>query len=80
MCNWTPKNGETVTEEYNDTCPMHSTPIKKEYDFGMRDATVVVFSGCKCAVKIDNWNTAKYYTSYNEAAGSAQMTKAANRW
>ena len=78
--NWTPKNGEIVTEEYNHDCPAHGSQIRKEYDFGKRDATVVVFSGCKCACRINNWNEVTYFTDYKAAAGSAELVKAANRW
>ena len=80
MCNWKPKNGENVTEEYANTCPMHSTPIRKEYDFGKRDATVVTFSGCNCAVRINNWNEVAYFTTYQQAAGSATIAKKQNAW
>ena len=75
------QNGAKVTKEYDgDTCPIHGTEVRKDYDFGLNDATVTVFSGCKCAVCVNSWNDAYYYTSYTAAAGKATMTKQQNKW
>jgi len=74
------KNGEDVTKEYCDCCPEHGTPEKKQYDFGLRDATVITFSGCKCAVRINSWNEVAYFTSYTNASGSATLVKIQNKW
>ena len=74
------KNQEDVTHDYDCKCPQHSTPIRKEYTFGGRgDSTVVTFTGCTCTVKINGWNEATYYTSYQQAAGSATLDKRHNR-
>lgn len=80
MSDWTPKNGENVTEEYNDNCPAHGNEIRKEYDFGRRDATVITFQGCKCACVINSWNDVTYYESYNLAEGKATLEKSENRF
>ncbi len=80
MNTYTYKNNENVTSDYDCKCPQHGTPIRKEYTFGGRgDSTVTVFSGCKCAVKINGWNEATYCTNYEQAAGSATLDKRHNR-
>lgn len=71
-------NGQTV--DFQDECPVHSTPIRKEYEFGCyQDATVITFSGCKCAVcttrNYINPSVCTYYTNYESASGKATMTK-----
>jgi hypothetical protein len=68
------------------SCPAHrENRAKKTYTFGMfRDAEVIVFDGCKCAICA---NTAAlqcgsamgheltYHTSYSDAAGRAKLIK-----
>lgn len=63
--------------EFDEECPVHGTHAKKEYEIGMMDARVYVYAGCKCAVCLDcERGTARYYPSYNEAAGCAYLIKA----
>ncbi len=80
MKTYTYMNGENVTNDYNDKCPQHETPEKKAYTFGGNgDSQVITFTGCNCTVKINGWNEATYYTSYQQAAGSATLDKRHNR-
>jgi hypothetical protein len=85
--------GQVVTEmTYLDQecdiemgCPVHGSPVKKRYTFGMyEDAEVFTFKGCKCAVCV---NTASlqcgvalgheltYHGSYDSAHGRATLIK-----
>lgn len=71
----------TITDEF-DNCPAHSTPASREYDFGNRAhpaATVVTYSGCKCATCIkheDVLSDITYHISYQSAASRASFLKA----
>lgn len=63
-----------------DTCPVHETEIKAEYDFGMNDARVTKWE-CGCAAcqigdSLDDCGT--YHTNYPSAAGRARMASAIN--
>ena len=69
--------------EFNDECPAHGNEVRKEYDFGQRDATIYTFCGCKCAVLIGRDVAGFEYepiycTSYNEASGTARMQASMN--
>jgi len=70
-----------------DGCPVHSGEVKKAYDFGLREAEVVVFTACRCAVCVnhdgsDSKTAVTYHTAYNSASGRARLVvesaKAAN--
>jgi len=73
------QNGIRIeTRDYDfDFCPVHGGESKKEYDFGMEDATVIVYGGCQCAICIDKsagfGDTGSYHTSYQSAAGVARL-------
>lgn len=64
-----------------DGCPQHGSKVKKTYTFGMNDAEVTVFQGCKCAVctnvasqvcgGLDTDVT--YHVDYRAAAGRARL-------
>ena len=73
------KNGEFYTS-FQDECPAHGTELKAEYEFGKyRDAAVMTFKGCSCAVciKRDGFkNSPQYFTDYKQAAGAARLTQA----
>ncbi len=70
---------QIVTDEnFADECPKHGGEVKKEYDFGMSDATVYTYFGCKCATVLQKdlggfEGTAALCDSYNEAAGIARL-------
>ena len=70
------KNGQSILE-YSDKCPVHGTPEKKTYNFGVyHDATVTTFTGCDCAICQDPngfGDPPQYYTDYNGAASRARM-------
>lgn len=70
---------DATVVDFQDDCPVHSTPIRKEYEFGRQDATVTTFTGCKCAVcttrDFISPAVSFYYTSYDKASGKATMTK-----
>jgi len=86
-------NGTTYAEN-EDSCPVHHTPVKKVYDFGMCDSQVITFKGCSCALAADcerAWmiqaeldengitsSGASYHTSYNDAHGKATLIKMLN--
>ena len=59
--------------------PVHGTPCRKVYDFGMGDAELTVFRGCRCAVaqQFDPVGILQYspvyFTSYAHAAGLARL-------
>lgn len=76
----TMQNGEYF--EFNDTCPVHGGEIKAEYDFGMGDATVYTFHGCKCGVAHDSerghYKGQAYFNSYDVADGYARLVVAGN--
>jgi hypothetical protein len=57
-----------------DRCSQHNTPQKKQYSFGMNDATVTTFNGCKCAVTVGFMNDTHYFTSYEKAQSQAKYT------
>jgi hypothetical protein len=57
-----------------DRCAQHNTPQKKQYSFGMNDATVTTFKGCKCAVTVGFMNDTNYFTSYEKAQSLAKYT------
>ena len=68
-------------EDFNDTCPHHGGEIKKEYDFGQLDASVIVFDKCKCALFCPDeawFRGYTLYSSYAEAAGRATLHKMSN--
>jgi len=67
-----------------ETCPVHGHPVKKQYTFGMNDAEVSVFDGCRCAVCVDHGSAccggreetdATYHTDYDAAQGRASLIK-----
>jgi hypothetical protein len=66
----------------DDCCPVHGSEVKKEYDFGMGDATVYTFRGCCCAVGYDSergfYKGSCYFTNYNQASGYARLVAAGN--
>ena len=57
-----------------DRCSQHNTPQKRQYAFGMNDATVTTFNGCKCAVTVGFMNDTHYFTSYEKAQSQAKYT------
>lgn len=69
----------------SDGCPVHGTECRKVYEFGLRDAEIAVFSGCRCAVatQFDPCGilqyAPRYFRSYNAATGLANLVKAVNR-
>lgn len=75
-------NHSKVDANSTDTCPVHGGEVKKEYDFGMMDASVFVYQGCGCAVGYDCerafYTGARYFTNYNNAAGYARLVVAGN--
>lgn len=72
------KDGSEATD-YNERCPQHNTPVKKEYHFGRNDSMVCTFKGCQCAVAFTGWpNKPTYHTNYKAASGTASMQKAFN--
>ena len=68
------QDGAEVNEV--DRCAQHNTPQKRQYGFGMNDATVTTFKGCNCAVTIGFMNDTNYFTSYQEAQSQARYTSA----
>jgi hypothetical protein len=80
--------------ENEDCCPVHQTDVKKVYDYGMGDAEVITFHGCRCALTVDcerGWCIGAelkelgidscgtaYYDSFNHAAAKANMIKMHN--
>ena len=70
MNTYTYTNSEDVTNDYNDKCPQHGTSEKKEYTFdGNGYSQVITLTSRTCTVKINGWNVANNYTSYQKAAG-----------
>jgi transcription initiation factor TFIIIB Brf1 subunit/transcription initiation factor TFIIB len=61
-----------------DACPEHGRPAVKEYDFGLRDATVVRWAcgccGCFIGDSLDDAGT--YHRSYASAQGRARLAVA----
>lgn len=55
-------------------CSQHNTPQKKQYSFGVNDATVTTFKGCNCAVTVGFMNDTNYFTSYEKAQSQAKYT------
>ncbi len=75
------QNHDQVGSDFDgDTCPQHGTELRAEYDFGMHDARVYTFTGCRCAVccVIDAIQDATYHTDYNSAAGRARLAAKMN--
>lgn len=64
-----------------DTCPIHNTPVRREYEFGRLrpQPTVTVYQGCKCATFAADmpggFETA-HLPSYAEAEGRARFALA----
>ena len=74
----------TKLPEYDDgaPCPVHGSPCYKVYEFGFDAvATVTTFRGCRCAVghQYDPCGSfqydARYFRSYAQAAGLAELVK-----
>ena len=81
-------NPATVSNEqlqawYDDPCPRHGTPFRKQYEFGRyADATVTVFRGCNCAVSVNEasmrlgvplGNEVRLHADYASAACRARL-------
>ncbi len=74
------KIADATVIDFQDECPVHNKPIRKEYEFGRyQDATVTTFTGCRCAVCTTRDyigpGVARYYSSYEAASGKATMAK-----
>jgi hypothetical protein len=76
-----PKAGDFCELE-NDTCPVHDHgELKREYTFGMQDATVETYGcGCACVVtELSSMDGGGYwYPDYASAAGCARLQSAIN--
>ena len=72
----------TVDVSETDTCPAHGGDCRREYTFGMMDAEIYTYEGCKCAVVVQftlaGGNSAALCATYNEAAGIARLQVALN--
>ena len=69
------KDGDRIDGNF-DECPLHGGYLKGEYDFGLGDATVCTYEGCRCATVWHPWSDqdgGQYYTSYAKAAGRAKL-------
>ena len=69
--------------KFYETCPVHGSPIRHEYEFGKwQDATVTTFKGCRCAVGTDRercwYKGSAYFESYSEASGYARLVTMGN--
>lgn len=64
----------------HDSCPLHDSPVTREYEFGMGDAIVYTYScGCaSCVSYRDSGEVATYHDSYLDAKSTAIMTKQLN--
>ena len=59
-----------------DFCPVHNTEVKREYTFGMGDATIYVYENCPCACCLDDFNNElTYHESYQDAKGQAILIR-----
>jgi hypothetical protein len=75
------KGGDFCACEIEE-CPKHAHgELKREYTFGMQDATVATYT-CGCAVvttELSSMDGGGYwYPSYSEAAGAATLQKMMN--
>lgn len=68
---------KSIAANETDTCPVHGGEVKREYTFGMSDADVLTYEGCKCACCINRadgfGDTATHHPSYTSAAGAARL-------
>jgi len=61
-----------------DTCPIHNTPFKKEYDFGrlMPQPHITTYKGCRCATynaEEPSGHKFKHCRSWSEAQSLAKF-------
>lgn len=62
-----------------DFCPAHGNECKQEYEFGMGDSTIYVYTGCSCACCLDTFNDSlTYHECYQDAKGQAILIKSQN--
>lgn len=72
-------------ESYEDCCPVHGGPVKREYTYGSDYSArtdVCVFEGCRCAVAVAHDPIGvlpasyTYCTDFDSAAGIGRLRAA----